>query len=87
LRSDLETTLPADYDQAIQTLALVRNCLLHAGGIVDQRLAAVDPSLVRGARLQISDGDLSAPMKVIRDVSIAVDRADQCGEIGRASTF
>jgi hypothetical protein len=78
LRGDLEmTTLTAEYDQAAQTLAFVRNCLMHAGGVVDRRLADADAAYVIGERLQVTDADLSASMKTLRDLTLAIDRADQ----------
>lgn len=78
LRSELGiATLPTSFDHATQVLALVRNCLLHAGGVVDERLAAADPHYVLGKRIIIDDDACSAAMKVLRDISLALDQADQ----------
>ncbi len=78
LRADLRmTALTTEFDLATQKIALLRNCLLHNGGIVDQKLATADPAFSVGNRLKITNDDLSASMRTLRGLVLAIDRADQ----------
>jgi hypothetical protein len=78
LRTDLHMNgLTTDFDIATQRIALIRNCLLHNGGMADQKLAAADSSFRLGHRLEIAHHDLSASMRTLRGLVLAIDRADQ----------
>lgn len=65
------------YDARIQTIALIRNCLLHNGGLVDRRLAANDPSRVDGNTLSINNHELSVTLNDLRKVTLKIDLVDQ----------
>ena len=63
------------FDTPIQTVALVRNCLLHTGGKVDQRLAKLqDPRYTLGERLALDAGDAARMAKALRDLAYAIDQ-------------
>ena len=62
------------YDTQVQIVALVRNCLLHGGGRVDQRLAAADPVYTVGQSVSLSKQDVSRTTKSLRDLAYAIDQ-------------
>jgi hypothetical protein len=72
--------LTTHFDASVQTVALVRNCLLHAGGKVDERLAAADPRYMVGERLALGPEDAARMAKVLRDLAYAIDQ-HQIGEL------
>jgi hypothetical protein len=67
-------SLTPRFDASVHTVALVRNCLLHAGGRVDQRLAAADPRYTVGDRIDMTRGTASVMAKALRDLACAVDQ-------------
>ncbi len=75
MRSALDMPgLPTHLDQTVQTVALVRNCLLHAGGRADQRLAAADSRYTSGDRVEVTRESASQMVKALRDLAYAVDQ-------------
>ena len=75
MRTDLDMKgLSTRFDAPVQTAALVRNCLLHAGGKVDERLAAADLRYTLGERLALDAGIAARMAKVLRDLAHAIDR-------------
>jgi hypothetical protein len=72
--------LTPQFDASVQTVALVRNCLLHAGGKVDERLAAADPRYTVGELLALAPEDAARMAKALRDLAYAIDQ-QQIGEL------
>ncbi len=66
--------LTTELDATVQVVALVRNCLLHAGGRVDQRLAAAEPRYAVDDRLELTFESTAPTVKALRDLACAVDQ-------------
>ena len=75
MRSSLDMArLTTQFDEAVQIVALVRNCLLHAGGRADARLAAANQIFVAGQRIELTRETVSRMAKPLRDLACAVDQ-------------
>jgi hypothetical protein len=75
MRSALDMPgLTTRLDGTVQTAALVRNCLLHAAGRVDQRLAAAEPHYSVGELIELDRDTASRMAKALRDLAYAVDQ-------------
>ena len=75
MRSALDMPgLPTHLDATVKTVALVRNCLLHADGRADQRLAAADLRYTIGDRVEVTRETASQMVKALRALAYAVDQ-------------
>jgi hypothetical protein len=66
-------TLTTEYDEQINFISLLRNCLLHNGGIADTKLARCKPAIQEGARALLTDHDVSYAINALRKFAYQVD--------------
>lgn len=69
--------LGASWDDGVKQLALLRNCLLHNGGLTDARLSEAAPHRAIGSRIEVEASDLSRASTILRKLAHEIDRADQ----------
>lgn len=63
------------YDDLINYLALVRNCLMHNGGRVDAKLAQVKENLHENDKLSIAMADVDSAVNVLRKFAYEIDKS------------
>lgn len=63
------------YDDRVNCLSLLRNCLLHNHSKVDSKLATARPSLYEGDKLQLAMEDVSETVNVLRKFAYEIDKA------------
>jgi uncharacterized protein YutE (UPF0331/DUF86 family) len=67
--------LTKEYDDRLNYLSLLRNCLLHNRSRVDVKLAGCRPTLREGDRLYLDMSDVDEAVHVLRKFSSQVDQA------------
>lgn len=66
----------SEHEPGAQRLRLLRNCLLHAGGVADAKLSAYDPNLKEGDSIALdAEGVMNASF-TLRKLAFALDQAD-----------
>ncbi len=68
-------SLTKEYDAHLTYLALVRNCLLHNLGRVDDKLAASQPAHKENDRLSITINEVDNAVRTLRKFAYQIDRA------------
>jgi hypothetical protein len=66
-------SLSVEWDEKVNYISLVRNCLLHNRGQVDARLASVQPTVQAGDRLSIGELDVSTAVNTLRSLAFQID--------------
>jgi hypothetical protein len=66
-------SLSVEWDEKVNYVSLVRNCLLHNRGQVDARLASVQPTVQAGDRLSIGELDVSTAVNTLRSFAFQID--------------
>jgi hypothetical protein len=69
------STLTGKYDDSVNYLALVRNCLMHTGGRVDAKLARAKPCLRENEKLSLAMADVDNAVSILRKFAYEVDKS------------
>jgi hypothetical protein len=67
-------SLREEWDEKVNYVSLVRNCLLHNRGQVDTKLAFVQPTLRVGDRLSIGESDVGTAVNSLRSFAFQIDQ-------------
>jgi hypothetical protein len=79
-------SLTDEHDGSANYLSLVRNCLLHNRGRVDVKLSTCRPTLRKGERIAITEGDVSGAVNVLRKFAYQIDQVFEADETGGPPT-
>jgi hypothetical protein len=66
--------LTDEYDDRVNRLGLVRNCLMHNAGRVDDKLSRARPDLHRNEKLVLTIADVGDAVGVLRKFAYEIDR-------------
>lgn len=63
------------YDDVVNYLALVRNCLMHNGGRVDAKLAYIRQDLHENEKISLALADVNSAVNVLRKFAYEIDKS------------